>query len=195
MPRVHEIQHARKDYPESSIKKGDHYYKWSIKTGPATGIVYRSKTYPKPSQLTNSPFMSELLSIQEEIEGLTVADFQTAEDLSSSLDEIVSRIEALKDETQGSLDNMPESLQQGDVGQMIQARIDGLDSWVSDLQGIDLNFSFDEEEPVDPGESDPAATSLWEGLHDAWETKKSEAEAEFIANAIEEIQSMEASVE
>ena len=64
MPRVH-TQKARKDYPKEGIKKGDMYYKWSIKTGPASGINYRSLTLPKPSQLTGSSFMQEYYSIQE----------------------------------------------------------------------------------------------------------------------------------
>jgi len=186
MPRVHHIKKARKDFPASGIKRGDSYYKWSIKTGPAGGQVFRSKTYPKPSQLTLSPFTSELLSIQEEMSGLETGNFETAYDLSSTLDDIIGRIDNLREETQASLDNMPEGLQQGDVGQMMQERIDNLDSWMSDLQGVDLDFNYDEEEPeIVEGDDET------EHAHDEWEQGKQEAETEFISNAIDEIQSMD----
>ena len=180
MPKVHTIKSARKDYPAEGIKKGDTYFKWSIKTGPATGIIYRSKTYPKPSELTGSPFQKSLLEIQEHINNLEASGFITAEDLSSELDEIIGGIESLRDETQTSLENMPESLQEGGVGQMLQERIDGLDNWISDLQGVDLNFDYDEKEP--DGDSEE---------HKAWQERRSESESEFIDQAIAEIQSMD----
>ena len=97
MPRVY-TQKARKDYPKEGIKKGDTYYKWSIKTGPASGIDYRSLKPPKPSQLTGSAFMQEYYSIQEDMEGISA---ETAEDLKSQVEEFIGRIENLRDETQG----------------------------------------------------------------------------------------------
>lgn len=210
-PKVHTIKAARKNYPAEGIKKGDTYYKWSIKTGPASGIVYRSNTYPKPSELTGSPFQRSLLEIQERIGTIDAEGYETAEDFSSDIEGIISDIEALRDETQGSLENMPEGLQQGDVGQMLQERIDGLDGWISDLQGVDLDFLFDEDEPKEPEEpkkedfaieanfdlvfgSYRNAHAEWKVTHEVWETAKQEAETEFISNAIEEIQGMEASV-
>ncbi len=191
MPRVY-TQKARKDYPNEGIKKGDIYYKWSIKTGPASGIDYRSKTPPKPSQLTGSPFLQELYSIQEEIETLTA---ETAEDLKSQMEDIIGRIENLRDETQGSLDNMPEGLQQGDTGQLLQERIDGLDGWISDLEGVDLDFEFDEEEPETPDQEKEESDEDFAKRETEFETeleefkaRKSEAEAEFVQAAIDEIQ-------
>lgn len=194
MPKVHTIKSARKDYPAEGIKKGDTYYKWSIKTGPATGVIHRSKTYPKPSDLTGSPFQKSLLEIQERVGTLEAGNYETSEDLSSDLDGITGDIEALRDETQSSLENMPEGLQQGDVGQMLQERIDGLDSWISDLQGVDLDFGFDEDEPEEPEDKESEEHKKWELEHEVWKTAEQEAETEFISSAIDEIQSMEASV-
>lgn len=193
MPRVHLIKSARKDYPGAGIKKGDTYYKWSIKTGPASGIVRRSKTYPKPSELTASSFMAEYLSLCEEISGMETSHFDTAEDLSSAMDELIGRIESLRDETEGSLENMPEGFKEGDVGQMLQTRIEGLDSWVSDLQGVDLNFSFDDED--EPEQEEDEDEDDFNMRYATWEDHKRDAEKEFITNAIEEIQGMEASIE
>ncbi len=185
MPRVHK-QKARKDYPKEGIKKGDAYYKWSIKTGPVSGISFRSKTPPKPSPLTLSPFLQEYYGIQEDLENLSA---DTAENLESQVQEIIGRIENLRDETQGSLDNMPEGLQQGDTGQLLQERIDGLENWQSDLEGVSLDFDFDEEEPEqEKGEPDDEFQTKIE----EWQAKKEEAEAEFVQQAIEELQNTDA---
>lgn len=178
MPRVHTVKKARKNYPNEGIQKGDTYYWWEFRYGG----LHRSKTYPKPAQLTQSPFLQEYYSIQEDLEGLSA---DSAEDLKTQVEEIVSRLENLRDEAQGSLDNMPEGLQQGDTGQLLQERVDGLDGWASDLEGVDLDFEFDEEEPEqEEGESeDEFQTRLEE-----WQTKKDEAEQDFIQEKLDEIQ-------
>ena len=194
MPRVHTIKSARKNYPAEGIEKGDTYYKWSIKTGPASGRVYRSKTYPKPSDLTGSPFQKSLLEIQERISNFEAGNYETAEDLSSDLEQITSDIEALRDETQGSLENMPEGLQQGGVGQTLQDRIDGLEDWLNNLQGVDLNFDFDEEEPEEPEDKESEEHREWTITQQKWEEDKKEAKNEFISNAIDEIQGIEAGI-
>jgi len=52
MPKVL-TQRANKDYPEQGIKKGDTYYKWSIRSGRG-GQTFISAKPPRPSQLTQS---------------------------------------------------------------------------------------------------------------------------------------------
>src|SRR5688500_15891789 len=129
MPRVY-TQVARKDYPQQGIKKGETYYKWSIKTGPISGRTYKSKTYPKPLQLTGSEFMSTLYSIEEDLGGLSVDSEGTyaekIEGVKDYIDEIIGQLEDLRSETQGKLDNMPEGLQQGGTGELLQERIDAV---------------------------------------------------------------------
>lgn len=125
MPRVHKVEHARKDYPDAGIEKGDTYYYWSFRYGGKR----MSKTYPKPSQLTQSPFLIEFYSIQEEINALADPE---------DLDDILSRIDNLRDECQDSLDNMPEALQDtSESGMLLQERIDALESWYDELESID----------------------------------------------------------
>lgn len=178
MPKVHHIKSARQDYPENGIKKGDSYYKWSLKTGPKSGQIFRSKTYPKPAQLTSSPFMQQFFGIEEDIANLA---FYDAEDLAVSLDDIISQIEQLRDNTQDSLDNIPDNLREGHVAQLLQERIDALDNWVSELQNIDTDFQFDEEEPSD---------SATDEEHNQWLERRREAELDFVQGAIGEIQSV-----
>ena len=63
-------------------------------------------------------------------------DYGVSEDSAS---DIVSALEEIKDYTQESLDNMPENLQEGDTGQMLQERIDNLDDVITNLESIDYD--------------------------------------------------------
>ncbi len=138
MAKVNKVQKARKDYPEQGIKKGDTYYWWQFRFGG----LHRSKTPPKRSQLTQSSFMSQLYELEDELSN-RFNGLETSDDIQGEIDNLVSDLDNLIDETQGSLDNMPQQLQDGDTGQMLQERIDGLESWKSDLESIDTDI--DEE--------------------------------------------------
>jgi hypothetical protein len=138
MTRAHFVKKAQKDYPEFGIKKGDSYWHWAFAFGPK----YKSKTQPTRSQLTRSNFLSTLYSIEDGISN-AFKECTTSDDLESSMEQLISDIEELRDETQNSLDNMPSQLQDADSGQLLQERIDALESWVSDLQSIDLSIEDD----------------------------------------------------
>lgn len=143
MPRVHHRK-ARKDHKATSgpdILKGEKYFTWSIKTGPVSGQTFKQKTRPLQSQLTNSPFTKGLLQIQERISALSSID-------SDCLSEIVDSIRDLANEVQDNLSNMPDSLQEGDTGQMMQERIDSCEAWADEVEGLDIEDedSFDGED-------------------------------------------------
>lgn len=126
MPKVLKIERAAKDYPAEGIKKGDTYYRWSLRPGgPYTkGRTYRSKTYPTPRQLTQNAWKLACYDIEDAI--------QAAED-PDGLRAVIDDVTSLKDEQQEKLDNMPEGLQQGDTGQLLQERIDALESLESEI--------------------------------------------------------------
>lgn len=134
MARLHFVKKARKPIKDAGIKKGDSYYWWKFRYGGK----FISKNPPKPSQLINSPFLRTIAEIEERIGDLTTAD-----DMESAISDIKDDIESLKDQTQDSLDNMPEGLQQGDTGQMLEARIESLDEMIDELENID--FDVDED--------------------------------------------------
>lgn len=93
----------------------------------------------------------------------------------SSAEEIISVLEGLKDQCQESLDNMPENLQYGDTGSMLQERIDSLDGAISELEQI--SWEDCESEARDEAEQEYGEYDL--------EDKSYESEDEFNA-AIEE---------
>jgi len=136
MAHVTFVKKARKDYPDNNIKKGDSYYWWSFRFGEK----YKSKTAPSRSQLTQSSFLATLYDLEDGMSTRFIGAI--SEDLPSSVEELISEIEQLKDECQDSLDNMPDHLQDSsESGMLLQERIDGLESWSSDLENIDVEFS------------------------------------------------------
>ena len=130
MPRVHFVKKARKDHP-GGIKKGDSYYHWKFRYS----SIRRSKARPRPSQLTQSAFLGQWYEVQEEIEAT-----------SESIEVAIETAEELLETCQESLDNMPYHLQDSSSsGELLQERIDGLEDWLSEAQGVDLETATKED--------------------------------------------------
>jgi hypothetical protein len=123
MPRVTERK-ARKDYPNSGIKKGDKYFYWKIKTGPASGYACRSLTRPTPSQL-NTGFAGQVGEIEASLDAATDVD---------GIRTVAEEIRALGEEQQEKHDNMPEGLQQGDTGQLLEERAQQCEEWADTIE-------------------------------------------------------------
>lgn len=123
------------------INVGESYYTWSF----MNGGTYYSKTKPRQSQLTQSNFLSQYYGFQERIE-----DFEPSEpsEIESFIEEIKSDMESLRDECQDSLDNMPEQLQSAPTGEMIQERIDELDSLISEFENIEMEYDEPDEDEL-----------------------------------------------
>lgn len=122
------------------IAKGESYYWWKFKNSEKSF----SKTRPKNSQLTRSGYLSQLYNLQDRLSDIR-GNVSEADDLSSAVDDIKSDLESLKEECEGSLENMPEHLQESSSsGELLHERIDSLDNAISELEGIDCE---DYEEP------------------------------------------------
>lgn len=129
MARV-KYQKAMKDYPEAGIKKGDMYYYARIKTGPRSSRQIRQLKPIRRSQLTTSEFLSQFYGFQEQL-----SDYNgRIADLSAFLSEMASDVRNLGEEEQAKYDNMPEPLQQGDTGQMIEERAQAMEQWADSLE-------------------------------------------------------------
>lgn len=141
MARAYFVKKARKDVPNSDIKKGESYWWWKFKTGGRGGARHVSRTEPKPSQLTQSEFWSQMYAIKERMEDI---EAESIDDLEAEVNIIAEDIRQLGEECQEKLGNMPEGLQQGSSGETLQERIDACEEMASELESID--FSFDEPE-------------------------------------------------
>lgn len=161
MPRVTFVKAARKDNPVA--KKGESYFWWKFRYG---GKRY-SKTRPRGSQLTQSAYFGTVRAMAEQIEDTTI---ENGEQLTELRDEIVSQIQELSEETQGSLDNMPDQLQYSPTGEMLQERIDALQSAECDIENIE-EFAEDEPKREDYDEGEEGDDDFQGDLQD-WQEQK-----------------------
>src|SRR5690349_14609335 len=122
MPKVHHVKSARKAIPSIGVNVGDSYYWWGMMMG-GRGVKRMSKTPPRRSQLTNSTFLATVYDIEDAQAALTAGD-----NLGADRDDLAQQLRDLADETQSSLDNMPEGLQQGPTGQLLEERIEACNS-------------------------------------------------------------------
>lgn len=167
MPRVTRVEHAAKDYPQYGIKKGDTYYWWKFRYG---GKRY-SLTPPKGSQLTQSSFYSTLRSAEESISDAS------DEDLATAIADAISDLESLRDEQEGNLQNMPEALQSGPTGELLQNRVDEVQSLIDELEGINTDeFAEPEPEPYEyeseDGQIEEDAEAAFEQAYNEWEESR-----------------------
>ena len=135
-------QTARKGYPKDGIKKGEVYWKWSFRFGG----VHRSKSKPRPSQLTQSEYLSAVYGLME-----TIGDSQpeSLEALDGDRSEWAASAREIGEGAQERLDSMPEGLQEGDTGQLLASRIEAMEAWADELEGVDLEYDEECDETED----------------------------------------------
>ena len=147
MPRVHFVKKARKD--NSAVKKGESYFWWKTRRTIGKSFVgtkHRSAKRPRPSQLTSSDFMRQLLSIQERAQDVS-AGGETPSELVSTMEslsgELADELESLADEQDEKRDNMPDGLRDGPTGELLEERGYAVRDMADTLRGLD--FSLDED--------------------------------------------------
>lgn len=106
-------------------------------------------------------------------------------------DEISSELEEIRDQQQESLDNMPENLQEGDTGQMLQERVECLDNVIDELSNInyeDCESEAREEVETEMGEYDPESDEYEseENFNEVLEDSVTERTDDKFRDAIEE---------
>lgn len=174
MPRVHTLK-AAKDYPSHGIKKGDTYFKWSLKRQYG-GVTLKSKTYPRPSQLTENAFYQPLFQLIEGLEDL--GDNASADDLQT----FAQDIQSLGEEQREKFDNMPEGLQQGSTGETLDERANNCEEWASSIEDkvSELNDKLEELDEDKEAEY-KAAVAAWTAYDDEyaeWEEEDEEDRGE-----------------
>ncbi len=141
MPRVTFVKAAQKDNPVCS--KGESYYWWKFRFG---GKRY-SLTPPRSSQLTQSAYYGAVRGMCEQIEDQFSAGLDV-EGIESVTSDIGSQLEELGCEARESLENMPEGLQQGATGELLEERATACEEAQGEVEGIDIDFQseLDEED-------------------------------------------------
>lgn len=171
MAKAHFVKKARRPVPEANIKVGDSYYWWAFMQGGRGGAKRYSLTPPKQSQLTQSEFWSAIYQIQERPAPTDL------DDVECEIEDIKAELESIKDDTQSKLDNMPEGLQQGDAGQLLQERIDACESAIDELDSVDTSFEEPLTDDMEESEAEEAINSAREDrLAEVWSNVESAIE-------------------
>ena len=165
-------QKARKEYKcdkcGNKIKKGEQYLRFSIsRFSPLKPICLNCR--PKPSEMTQSDFLSQVYEIDERIEGMTIED-----DFESEIEEIKSELENLQSECEEKRDNMPEQLQDAPTGELLQGRYDSIDEMISELDGIDTECDEEAIKGDLEQEDDETEEAFDEKVQEAIEERKEE---------------------
>lgn len=167
MARVHQ-RVARKDYPREGIKKGDTYYTWKTRTTVGKSYISRvHRSLTRPASTSSSEFLNTLAEIQKSLSEAEDAD---------ALRAVAEEIRALGEAEGEKFDNMPEGLQQGETGQLLEERRDGCNEWAdavdeaaekleNALTEIDAKFS-------------PENVEAWAAYHESEEDDAEEPEGE-----------------
>lgn len=142
MGKITKVQKSRKEYTcgrcRKKIEVGQPYLRGDLNF--SRPVIRCCKCGLQPWEVTTSDYQ---LSVGE-----IVYRWQDNYDVSEEgRDSLIADLEEIRDDLQGRLDNMPEGLQEGDAGQLLQERIDCLESAISDLESID--FEIDEDEEMD----------------------------------------------
>lgn len=147
-------------------------------------IIRCTKCGLKSYETSGSEYVKEVGSIVE--------DWQESYGIRDGVaEEIASTLEDLRDQQQDSLDNMPEQLQDGDTGMMLQNRIDSLDTAIDELGDVsweDCEIDSKDEVLEEIGEYDPDSDE-WgseEDYQEELEDKMRELTEEKYSEAIDE---------
>lgn len=162
---------ARKDYPREGIAKGDTYYYAKIKTGQRSSMEIRSKTPIPQSRMTVNPYRSPYLAM---VEGWNDGDRDEA-----AIRDAAETIRDLGNEQQEKFDNMPQGLQQGETGQMLESRAQALSDKADELDTLADELEALGDQPEDPGEGPDADDYEEEGGYDEAQQAHDEAVTAF----------------
>lgn len=127
MPRVTVVKSARKSPGKCSkcgcmINVGDSYRWWQFAFSTKSVRCGKSECAPKPADLTRSEWQQMMIGHEETFDSIR-------NDLGNDLGAAASDLESLADEVEGygeeqqeKYDNMPEGLQAGTTGQLLEER-------------------------------------------------------------------------
>lgn len=129
------------------IAKGSPYFWWATRS-PGARLGRRfdrcQSCKPRPSELIGSPFLRAMAGEAERIDD-EIETFEEGHDvaaLQAAIEEVAQAIREAGEEAQGSFDNMPEGLQEGETGQLLQQRAERCEEIADELEELELETIF-----------------------------------------------------
>lgn len=120
------------------IYKGFDYYTWQN----YNGQIFKSRHYPKPSDLTESKYLRKYYKMQELTSSLKFRKLTDLKRIQDIICEIVVILRSLIPEQILKLENMPKHLRKlknGPAGQ-INRRVDAYEDWADYLDNIEWDW-------------------------------------------------------
>ena len=142
MARLHFVKKARKADKAAGIKKGDSYYWWKFMVGGRGGVKRKSKVKPRRSSLTQSEFLAAMYDAEDDL-AVVLAAFESDgdfEELATACESASEMVRQTGEDCQSKYDNMPDGLQQGDTGQLLEQRVQQADEIADELENAATNI-------------------------------------------------------
>ncbi len=158
------------------VSKGETYYAWGVMIG-GRGVQKYSKTPPTRSQLTQSEFLSAIYALEDNT-GFELCE--SPEDLQARRDELAQEIRDLGEEQQSKYDNMPDGLQQGDTGQLLEDRAQSCESIADELDQVDLDYSEPDDDEIKDKLAEDGVMDDAEDIEAQMEAKRQELIQEWL---------------
>jgi hypothetical protein len=171
------------DRANNPKKPGDEtaasYWHWSMKTA-YSSVKRKSKTRPRASEMTLSDFWGQVYGLQEDMEDAT-ADFDSIEDIKQ---DAANRIREIGEECREKFDNMPEGLQQGSSGELLEQRAESCESAADEIECLD---SPDENDFDNPEEFTEGSDEYNEALEE-WKQERADEILSEIQSALSNVE-------
>jgi hypothetical protein len=136
------------------IEVGQPYLYWEFQYGPKRVRCTKVECAPKPQDLTQSEYMIRAYELDDELQLILnreVSSKDDAQTVASDLEAFADTIDEFAQEQRDKLDNMPEGLQQGNAGQLLEQRAGALEDSANEIRDAaqQLNDTEDPEEGED----------------------------------------------
>lgn len=146
MPRVHHVKAARKANPVA--QPGEPYYWWKFRHG---GKRY-SKTYPRPSQLTQSDKLSRAYALGERIEDLERPEADDVDALAAAieaaadaLEEVAGEARELAEEYRESAENIRSAFAESVTADDCEDKAEALEGWADEIEAVKDGLDGDDD--------------------------------------------------
>lgn len=153
MGKITRVNKSRKEYKCSKcgqvIPVGSEYLRGDLNF--SKPIIRCTKCGLRSWEVTTSDYVRSVGEIVEDWQDTYGAD-------EDGCQAIIDELNRIKDDLEERLDNMPEGLRDGDSGQTLQERIDGLEDAINSLENIE--WDNDDEEFDGEGAIDDALSCI-----------------------------------
>lgn len=192
VPQVTTVKKAAKPQGEcekcgAAIKKGDAYRWWKFRFSAKHVVCMAPDCTPKANDLTQSEYTMRCNDFSDELAALLTnyrdpEGLPDMEGLASELESFAESVREFGEEQQSKLDNMPDSLQQSETGQLLEERAGNMEQAADTLDEAASNAR--DAELIDV--TDPAALKAWGDSEDCPEDRKAYSTDEDYMQAVKE---------